>query len=100
MLDAGVPYRTVADLLGNSEVTLRLHYDGRTDTGKRDAVKALRQTSGQLSRAYWLCDIGSASLPVVAHASSTAAGMRIIRPTLTAASPHWPLVAIHRFACS
>jgi len=27
MLDAGVPYRTVADLLGNSEVTLRLPYD-------------------------------------------------------------------------
>ena len=46
MLDAGVPYRTVADLLGNSEVTLRLHYDGRTDTGKRDAVKALRRTPG------------------------------------------------------
>ena len=46
MLDAGVPYRTVADLLGNSEVTLRLHYDGRTDTGKRDAVKALRRTLG------------------------------------------------------
>ena len=46
MLDAGVPYRTVADLLGNSEVTLRLHYDGRTDTGKRDAVKALRRKEG------------------------------------------------------
>lgn len=29
MLDAGVSYRTVADLLGNSEATLRLHYDGR-----------------------------------------------------------------------
>jgi integrase len=42
--DAGVPYRTVVDLLGNSEVTLRLHYDGRTETGKRDAVKALRRT--------------------------------------------------------
>jgi site-specific recombinase XerD len=38
MLDAGVPYRTVADLLGNSEVALRVHYDGRSDTGKRDAV--------------------------------------------------------------
>ena len=36
MLDARVPYRTVADLLGNSEVTLRLHYEGRSDTGKRD----------------------------------------------------------------
>jgi hypothetical protein len=44
MPDAGVPYRSVADLLGNSEVTLRLHYDGRTDTGKRDAVNALRRT--------------------------------------------------------
>jgi hypothetical protein len=39
-------YRTVADLLGNSEVTLRLHYDGRTDTGKHDAVKVLRRTPG------------------------------------------------------
>ena len=45
-LDAGVPYRNLADLLGNSEVTLRLHYDGRTDTGKRDAVKALRRKEG------------------------------------------------------
>jgi integrase len=44
MLDASVPYRTVADLLGNREVTLRLHYDGRTETGKRDAAKALRRT--------------------------------------------------------
>jgi integrase len=44
--DAGVPYRTVADLLGNREVTLRLHDYGRTDTGKRDAVKALRRTPG------------------------------------------------------
>jgi site-specific recombinase XerD len=33
MFDAGVPYRTVADLLGNSELTLRLHYEGRSDTG-------------------------------------------------------------------
>jgi integrase len=32
-LDAGVPYRNLADLLGNSEVTLRLHYEGRSDTG-------------------------------------------------------------------
>jgi hypothetical protein len=46
MLDAGVPYRTVVDLLGNGEVTLRLHYDGRTDTEKRDAAKALRRTPG------------------------------------------------------
>lgn len=38
MLDAEVSYRTVADLLGNSEATLRPHYDGRTDTGKRSAV--------------------------------------------------------------
>jgi integrase len=29
MLDAGESYRTVADILGNSESTLRLHYDGR-----------------------------------------------------------------------
>ena len=28
MLDAGESYRTVADILGNSEATLRLHYDG------------------------------------------------------------------------
>ncbi len=41
MLDAGESYRTVADLLGNSENTLRLHYDGRTDVGKRRAVAAL-----------------------------------------------------------
>ncbi|MHB1533909.1 MAG: site-specific integrase [Acidimicrobiales bacterium] len=41
MLDAGVSYRTVADLLGNSESTLRLHYDGRTDVGKRKAIAAL-----------------------------------------------------------
>src|SRR3546814_20311438 len=34
MLDAGESYRTVADILGNSEATLRLHYDGRNDTGK------------------------------------------------------------------
>lgn len=44
MLDAEVPYRTVADLLGNSEVTLRLHYDGRTDTGKRSAITALERS--------------------------------------------------------
>jgi hypothetical protein len=36
--------RTVADLLGNSETTLRLHYDGRTDTGKREAVSVLDRT--------------------------------------------------------
>jgi integrase len=41
MLDAGESYRTVADILGNSENTLRLHYDGRTDVGKRNAVAAL-----------------------------------------------------------
>lgn len=41
MLDAGEEYRTVADLLGNSEVTLRLHYDGRTNVGKRRAISAL-----------------------------------------------------------
>jgi integrase len=44
MFDAGVSYRTVADLLGNSEATLRLHYDGRTDTGKRAAVSVLNRT--------------------------------------------------------
>ncbi len=41
MLDAGESYRTVADILGNSESTLRLHYDGRTDVGKRKAITAL-----------------------------------------------------------
>jgi len=41
MLDAGESYRTVADVLGNSESTLRLHYDGRTDVGKRRAIAAL-----------------------------------------------------------
>lgn len=41
MLDAGESYRTVADILGNSESTLRLHYDGRTDAGKRKAIAAL-----------------------------------------------------------
>lgn len=41
MLDAGESYRTVADILGNSEATLRLHYDGRTDVGKRKAIAAL-----------------------------------------------------------
>lgn len=41
MLDAGESYRTVADILGNSEATLRLHFDGRNDTGKRKAIAAL-----------------------------------------------------------
>ena len=41
MLDAGESYRTVADILGNSESTLRLHYDDRTDVGKRKAIVAL-----------------------------------------------------------
>lgn len=41
MLDAGESYRTVADILGNSETTLRLHYDSRTDVGKRRAIAAL-----------------------------------------------------------
>jgi integrase len=41
MLDAGESFRTVADILGNSESTLRLHYDGRTDVGKRKAISAL-----------------------------------------------------------
>jgi len=41
MLDGGESYRTVADILGNSESTLRLHYDGRTDVGKRKAIASL-----------------------------------------------------------
>jgi integrase len=41
MLDAGESYRTVADILGNSESTLRLHYDARSDVGKRKAIAAL-----------------------------------------------------------
>jgi integrase len=41
MLDAGEEYRTVANVLGNSETTLRLHYDGRTNIDKRRAVSAL-----------------------------------------------------------
>jgi integrase len=41
MLDAGESFRTVADILGNSENTLRLHYDGRVDVGKRKAIEAL-----------------------------------------------------------
>jgi hypothetical protein len=40
-MDAGESYRTVADILGNSEATLRLHYDGRTGVDKRKAVTAL-----------------------------------------------------------
>lgn len=40
MLDAGESYRTVADILGNSEATLRLHDDGRVDTGKRNPIAA------------------------------------------------------------
>jgi integrase len=45
MLDAGESYRTVADILGNSEATLRLHYDGRTGIEKRKAVSALELSS-------------------------------------------------------
>ena len=45
MLDAGESYRTVADILGNSEATLRLHYDGRTGVEKRKAVSALELSS-------------------------------------------------------
>jgi integrase len=41
MLDAGEDYRTVADILGNSETTLRLHYDGRTNIDKHRAIAAL-----------------------------------------------------------
>lgn len=47
MLDAGESYRTVADILGNSESTLRLHYDGRTDVGKRKAISALELGSAE-----------------------------------------------------
>lgn len=41
MLDAGRSYRTVDDILGNSENTLRLHHDGFVGTaieGRRDDV--------------------------------------------------------------
>ncbi|CAN5649818.1 tyrosine-type recombinase/integrase [soil metagenome] len=41
MLDAGEDYRTVPDILGNSETTLRLHYDGRTNLDKRRVISAL-----------------------------------------------------------
>jgi hypothetical protein len=41
MLDAGESFRTVADILGNSESALRFHYDGRTEVGKRRAISAL-----------------------------------------------------------
>jgi integrase len=41
MLDAGESYRTVADILGNSEATLGLHYDGRTGIEKCKAISAL-----------------------------------------------------------
>jgi integrase len=41
MLDVGESCRTVADILGNSQSTLRLHCDGRTDVGKRKAIAAL-----------------------------------------------------------
>jgi hypothetical protein len=41
MPDAGESYCTVADILGNSESTLWLHYDGRTDVGKRKAIVPL-----------------------------------------------------------
>jgi integrase len=47
MLDAGESFRTVADILGNSEATLRLHYDGRTDVGKRRAIAALELDSAE-----------------------------------------------------
>jgi hypothetical protein len=33
----------VADILGNSEATLRLHYDGRTGIEKRKAVVPYRR---------------------------------------------------------
>jgi hypothetical protein len=47
MLNAGESYRTVADMLGKSESTLRLRYDGRTDVGKRQAIAALELNSPQ-----------------------------------------------------
>jgi len=49
MLDAGESYRTVADILGNSEATLRLHYDGRNDTGKRKAIAALELSTASVT---------------------------------------------------
>ncbi len=49
MLDAGESYRTVADILGNSEATLRLHYDGRNDTGKRKAIAALELSTAPIA---------------------------------------------------
>lgn len=51
MLDAGESYRTVADILGNSEATLRLHYDGRNDTGKRKAIAALELATASVTPA-------------------------------------------------
>jgi hypothetical protein len=51
MLDARESYRTVADILGNSESTLRLHYDGRTDVGKRRRYRpwsSARRSRGRL----------------------------------------------------
>lgn len=36
-----LPEHLVFPVLGNSESTLRLHYDGRTDIGKRNAITAL-----------------------------------------------------------
>ena len=56
MLDAGESYRTVAHILGNSESTLRLHYDGRTDVGTRRAIAAL-----ELQPATSPADVGLAT---------------------------------------
>ncbi len=55
MLDAGEDYRTVAEILGNSENTLKLHYDGRTGIGKRRAIERVGaveagQCGGRFSR--------------------------------------------------
>ena len=41
MPDAGESFRTVGDILGESESTLLFHYDGRTEVGKRRAISAL-----------------------------------------------------------
>lgn len=41
LLDDGQSCRTVADILGNSEATLRLPYGGGNYIGKRKAISAL-----------------------------------------------------------
>ena len=55
MHDAGESFRTVADILGNSENTLRLHYDGRVDVGKRRAIAALEGDASRPFADYAAC---------------------------------------------